>query len=409
VIDRIRVWFRRPAAEFGYVDPLLAALSVALMAFGVVMVYSSSAIEATVKLGDPEFYLRRQAAFAGISLVVMFLVSRIDYRKLRLLTYPIFVGTLVLLGLSLTGFGHSGGGATRWLQVGPVRIQPAEMAKLALILWLGYSLAKKADRVKKFSIGMVPHLAVLAIVMLMCLGQPDFGSAVVMAVITIVMLFVAGAKWRHLFAVIVVGVVGGAWAVQGKAYRLGRIDAWQNIIENRHGSAYQPFQSLMSFGSGEATGLGLGKGYQPLYLPEAHTDFISAIIGEELGFVGILLLCGAFFTIVVRGVRLSLTAPDEYSAYVAFGISCLFGIQVLINLMVAMTIAPTKGLTLPFISYGGSSLLVCAAAMGILLSISRHSSKVRAAPGETSGKSSARSRSPSRAREKAHAHAQGAV
>ena len=381
MIDRVRTWFRRPATEFGYVDPLLAGLAVALMAFGVVMVYSASAIEATVKLGDPEFYLRRQAAFAGISLVVMLVLSRVDYRKLRLLTYPIFVGTLILLGLSLTGFGHSGGGATRWLQLGSVRIQPAEMAKLALILWLGYSLAKKADRVKTFSIGMVPHLAVLAIVMLMCLGQPDFGSAVVMAVITIVMLFVAGARWRHLFAVIVAGVVGGAWAVQRATYRLGRIEAWQNIIENRHGSAYQPFQSLMSFGSGEATGLGLGKGYQGLYLPEAHTDFISAIIGEELGFIGVLLLCAAFFTIVVRGVRVSLTAPDEYSAYVAFGISCLFGIQALINLMVAMTIAPTKGLTLPFISYGGSSLLVSAASMGILLSISRHSSKVRAVAG----------------------------
>ena len=380
--------------EVGYVDPLLAALTVALMAFGVVMVYSASAIEATVKLDDPEFYLRRQAAFAGISLVVMFFVSRIDTRKLRLLTYPIFISTLLLLGLSLTGFGHSGGGATRWLQIAGVRIQPAEMAKLALILWLGYSLAKKADRVKTFSIGMIPHLAVLAVVMLMCLGQPDFGSAVVMAVITIVMLFVAGARWRHLFAVIVFAVPGAAYAVQGKAYRLGRLDAWQNIIENRHGSAYQPFQSLMSFGSGESLGLGLGKGFQAGYVPEAHTDFISAIIGEELGFVGILLLCAAFFTIVVRGVRLSLTAPDEYSAYVAFGISCLFGIQALINLMVAMTIAPTKGLTLPFISYGGSSLLVSAAAMGILLSISRHTSKQRAVAGEDG----ARTRSSSRSR-----------
>ncbi len=403
MIEPVRAWFRRPATEFGYVDPLLAALSVALMAFGVVMVYSASAIEATVKLGDPEFYLRRQAAFAGISLVVMFVVSRVDYRKLRLLTYPIFAGTLILLALSLTGFGHSGGGATRWLQVGPIRVQPAEMAKLALILWLGYSLAKKADRVKTFSIGMVPHLAVLAVFMLMCLGQPDFGSAVVMAVITIVMLFVAGAKWRHLFAVIVLGVVAGAWAVQGAAYRLGRIEAWRNIIENRHGSAYQPFQSLMSFGSGEGTGLGLGKGYQGLYLPEAHTDFISAIIGEELGFIGILLLCAAFFTIVVRGVRLSLTAPDEYSAYVAFGISCLFGIQTLINLMVAMTIAPTKGLTLPFISYGGSSLLVSAASMGILLSISRHCSKARAVGGAP------KARTRVRAAASRDAHAQGAA
>lgn len=372
MIRAFRSWWNAPAVRYGHVDPLLAAVSVALMGFGVVMVYSASAIEATVTLGDAEYYLRRQAMFACIGVAVMFAVSRIHYRSIRLLTYPLFLGALALMSLSVLGFGHEGKGAARWLALGPIRVQPAELAKLSLILWLGYSLAKKAERVKTFFVGVFPHLLVLLFVGVLCLAQPDFGSAAVMGAITIIMMLVAGARWRYLITLLVGGVILAAYAITDAAYRMGRIDAWRNIIENRHGGAYQLYQSLLSFGSGGSTGLGLGHGYQGMYLPEAHTDFISAIIGEELGFIGVLLVCGAFFTIVVRGVRLSLTAPDEYSAYVSFGVSCLFGLQALINLMVAMTIAPTKGLTLPFISYGGSSLVVSAAAMGILLSVSRH-------------------------------------
>jgi cell division protein FtsW len=169
------------------------------------------------------------------------------------------------------------------------------------------------------------------------------------------------------------GSVFAVWAVRFTSYRWERMLAWFNMSEHRQDLAYQPFQSVMSFGSGKLWGLGLGKGLQVLYLPEAHTDFISAIIGEELGFVGILALCTVYLVIVARGVRTALAAEDEYGSYVAFGISVLFGVQALINLAVAMSMLPTKGLTLPFVSFGGSSLLVCAAAMGILLSISRKS------------------------------------
>jgi cell division protein FtsW len=161
--------------------------------------------------------------------------------------------------------------------------------------------------------------------------------------------------------------------VRFTSYRWERMVAWFNMSEHRQDLAYQPFQSVMSFGSGKLFGLGLGKGLQVLYLPEAHTDFISAIIGEELGFIGILALCTVYLVIVARGVRTALSAEDEYGQYIAFGISVLFGLQALINLAVAMSVLPTKGLTLPFVSYGGSSLLVCSAAMGILLSISRKS------------------------------------
>jgi cell division protein FtsW len=185
------------------------------------------------------------------------------------------------------------------------------------------------------------------------------------------MLFVAGARLQWLIGAAGLGLGLAVLAIRFTQYRWERMVAWYNMAEHRQDLAYQPFQSVMSFGSGEISGMGLGSGLQVLYLPEAHTDFISAIIGEELGFLGILALCAVYLLIVVRGVRVAFSAEDEYGSYVAFGISLLLGVQALVNLGVAMAILPTKGLTLPFISYGGSSLLVNGAAMGVLLSISR--------------------------------------
>ena len=259
------------------------------------------------------------------------------------------------------------------MALGPIHIQPSEAAKLALVLWLAYSLEKKRDKVKSFSIGMLPHLIMAGLLMLLCLRQPDFGGASVLLFLTFTLLFVAGARLGYLLGAGILGAVFAVWAVRFTAYRWERMLAWSNMADHRQDLAYQPFQAVMSFGSGETAGMGVGKGLQVLYLPEAHTDFIAAIIGEELGFLGILGLCSVFLVIVARGVRIALAAEDEYGQYIAFGISVLFGAQALINIAVAMSMLPTKGLTLPFVSYGGSSLLVCAAAMGILLSISRRS------------------------------------
>ena len=355
----------------GPVDIVLAALAVALLGFGVVMVYSASVIEATVVFRDSQYFLKRQGFYALAALVIIFGVSRIDYRKLRPFTYPILGVVTLMMILSVIGFGHSGGGAARWLSVGPVHIQPSETAKLGLVLWLAYSLEKKRERVKSFSIGMLPHLLMSGFLMVLCLKQPDFGGASVLLLLTFTLLFVAGARLGYLLGLAMLGSVFAIWAVRFTSYRWERMVAWFNMSEHRQDLAYQPFQSVMSFGSGKLFGMGLGKGLQVLYLPEAHTDFISAIIGEELGFIGILALCTVYLVIVARGVRTALAAEDEYGAYIAFGISVLFGVQALINLSVAMSVLPTKGLTLPFVSFGGSSLLVCAAAMGILLSISR--------------------------------------
>ncbi len=366
---------RSPRRERGAMDVVLAAVVIALLGFGVVMVYSASVIEATVVFRDPQYFLKRQAIYALAAFVLTMGLSHLDYHRLRPLTYPILGAVTGLMILSVIGFGHTGGGAARWLAIGPIHVQPSEAAKLALVLWLAYSLEKKREKVKSFSIGMLPHLIMAGLLMLLCLKQPDFGGASVLLFLTFTLLFVAGARLGYLLGAAMLGALFAVWAVRFTAYRWERMLAWFNMAEHRQDLAYQPFQAVMSFGSGETAGMGVGKGLQVLYLPEAHTDFIAAIIGEELGFLGILGLCSVFLVIVARGVKIALQAEDEYGQYVAIGISVLFGAQALINIAVAMSIFPTKGLTLPFVSYGGSSLLVCAAAMGILLSISRRTER----------------------------------
>jgi cell division protein FtsW len=360
-----------PLRRTGSLDSVLAAAAIALLGFGVVMVYTSSVVEATTTFRDPEYFLVRQAIYAVAGLVILLVASRFDYHRIKPFTYPILGIVTFLMILSVTGFGHTGGGAARWLSLGPIHIQPSEAAKLALICWLAYSLEKKREKMKSFSIGMLPHFLMAGFLMVLCLKQPDFGGAVVLLFLTFALLFVAGARLGYLLGAGMLGAVFAAWAVRFTSYRWERMLAWFNMSEHRQDLAYQPFQSVMSFGSGEFWGLGLGKGLQVLYLPEAHTDFISAIIGEELGFIGILGLCALYTLIVARGVRAALRAEDEYGSYIAFGISVLFGAQALVNLSVAMAMLPTKGLTLPFVSFGGSSLLVSSAAMGVLLSVSR--------------------------------------
>ena len=355
----------------GPVDSVLAAVAIALIGFGVVMVYSASAVDATVRYHDAQFFLKRQGAYAAVALLTIWLTSRVDYRKLRPLSYPILAVVTGMLLVVVVGFGHRAGHAFRWIAVGPIHIQPAEAAKLSIVIWLAYSLSKKADAIKSFSVGFLPHLIVVGLLALLCLKQPDFGSAVVLVFLTFTLLFVAGARLPYIAAFTMLMAVSAVVLVTFSDYRLRRYLAWADMGNNKDGSAYQVFQAVMSFGSGGTFGLGLGKGLQSLYLPEAHNDFISAIIGEEFGFLGVLLLCGAYLAIVSRGVKIALEAPDDFGSFLAFGIATLFGIQAITNLAVAIAILPTKGLTLPLLSYGGSSLLVNAAAIGILLNISR--------------------------------------
>jgi cell division protein FtsW len=366
-------------ASAGPVDAVLAAVVVALVGFGIVMVYSASAVDGTVQYHDPQFFLKRQAAYGVAGLLIMWGASRVDYHRLYKLTYPVLAVVGILLLMCVVGFGHSGGGAARWLSIGPVHVQPAEMAKVALVIWLAYSLAKKAERVKTFTVGFLPHLIVAGIFMLLCLKQPDFGSAVVLLLLTFTLLFVAGAKVGYILGASILGGAFGAAAIRFREYRYERYLAWLHMDQHRQDLAYQPFQSVMSFGSGGPLGLGIGRGFQSLYLPEAYNDFVAAIVGEELGFVGVAALCAAYLLLVARGVRAALRAPDDFGAFLAFGLSTMFGVQTLVNLAVALAILPTKGLTLPFVSFGGSSLLVNALAAGILLNISRQADEAPSA------------------------------
>jgi cell division protein FtsW len=384
------------AQPVGPADYLLAAVVIGLVTFGVVMVFSASAVYANRLHGDGHHFLVRQGVFAAVGLVVMFLAARVDYHRYRTLTYPLLGLAILLLIVVALGFGRSAGGASRWIQLGPINIQPSEVAKLALILWLAYSLSKKRERIRSFSVGFLPHALMAGLLMLLCLEQPDFGSAVMIGLLTFVMLFAAGAKTGYiLLAVLTTAPV--AWAlVASSPYRMRRIQAFLEPFEHRYDVGYQIAESLMSFGAGGATGVGIGDSRQKLFfLPEAHTDFISAIIGEELGFVGILLLVAAFTLVVVRGLRAAYRAVDDYGTWLAVGITMFVGLQAFTNLAVAMGMLPTKGLVLPFISYGGSSLLVNCAAVGILLNVSRlrvgnaveegasDAPRARAAPGGT--------------------------
>jgi cell division protein FtsW len=354
------------------VDPLLLGVVVALVAFGVVMVFSASSVFAQQRYSDGHYFLVRQGIYAAAAIPIMLFAAHVDYRRLRALTYPALLVSIGLLVFVALGFGHTAGGSARWITVGPVHVQPAEMAKVALILWLAYSLSKKQEAIKTFKVGILPHLLVMGLLALLCLRQPDFGSAAMICALTFVMLFAAGAKVGPI-AMLVSGISAiGAFLVWTNPVRMRRVASFLDPFAHRQDEGYQVAESILSFGSGGATGLGIGESRQKLFfLPEAHTDFISAIVGEELGFVGVALLVLAFVVIVVRGVRIAFRAEDDYGTFLAVGVTMFVGIQAFTNLGVAMGMLPTKGLVLPFVSYGGSALLVNAAAMGVLLNVSR--------------------------------------
>ena len=367
----------RPVAAnaIGPADALLLGVVCALVAFGVVMVYSASAVYARSLVGSGHHFLIRQAVFACVGIVIMVVAARVDYRHYRKLTYPIMAGSVALLLVVALGLGRTAGGASRWIALGPVNIQPSEIAKLALIFWLAYSLSKKRDRIRTFSVGFLPHVLVAGLLMVLCLKQPDFGSAVMIGVLTSVLLFAAGARTGYLLGAILMASPIAYLLISSSDYRMRRIKAFLEPFEHRYDIGYQIAESLMSFGAGGVGGVGIGDSRQKLlFLPEAHTDFIGAIIGEELGFIGIFLLLVAFAFVVYRGLIAAFRAADDYGTLLAFGISTFVGLQAFTNLAVAMGMLPTKGLVLPFISYGGSSLLVNCAAVGVLLNVSRRRS-----------------------------------
>ncbi len=361
-------------------DLLLLAPVLALVALGLVMVYSASAITAQEKLGDSFHYLKRQGAAAMLGLSAMVLAMKLGYRRLARLAYPML--TLAVLGLVLVlvpGVGTSIGGARRWIRMMGFSIQPAELAKFSWVLYLAFSLAKKRDKVATFSVGVVPHLAALSLLVGLCMAQPDFGSSIGLIFLMFALLFAAGAKLSYLVGSVLVAIPIAYHAIASSPYRMQRILAFLDPWAHRHDVGYQVAESLISIGSGGMLGLGLGDGRQKLFfLPEAHTDFIFAMIGEELGLLGVAVVIGLYGVIIWRGIRAALSAPEPFGTYLGLGITSLVAFQAIVNMCVAMGLVPTKGLTLPFVSYGGTSLAVLMGSSGVLLSISASSRKGQA-------------------------------
>jgi len=346
----------------------------ALVAIGILMVYSSSGLRAYINQDDTLAIVGPQILWAAIGLVVMAVVMRIDYRVLRLLSVP---GYVVAVGLLILVFVPSlnrvVGGSARWLVVGPLpAVHPAEIAKLALIVYLAHWLANRGTRVASFREGTLPFLLITGPIVLLVLREPDLGTTVVIGATAFTMFFVAGASLMQFLSIAAAGAVGGGLFML-RGYQVDRIRAWLDPWADPLGSGFHTIQGLLALGLGGILGSGLGESKLAggLYLPNAWNDFIFAIIGEEFGFIGALVVIALFGILAVAGTRTALRAPDTFGALLAAGITAWLCLQAFINIGVVVALLPVTGITLPFISAGGSSLVVSFAAVGVLLSISR--------------------------------------
>lgn len=345
-----------------------------LVGLGITMNYSASAVLAAERYGDNYFFLKRSLVFVMLGFVGLAIAAKFPYGKLRPLVYPILAGAILLMGLVFVpGVGRTVAGATRWIALGGFAFQPSEVAKIAMVIFLAYSLEKKMPNIRSFGLGFLSHVLFMAVVAGCILYQRDLGAAATIAVITWFMMFVAGVRIPYLAGLASGFALVGWILVAGADYRKRRILAFLNPWGDQYGSGFQIIQSLVAFNEGGWFGQGLGQGQQKLfYLPEAHTDFIFSVVGEELGLVGVILIIGLFCFFCYRGLKIALNAPDLFGRYLAIGCTFLIGLEAVLNMGVVMGMLPTKGLTLPFISYGGSSLVASLVAVGMLLNISTY-------------------------------------
>lgn len=351
-------------------DLVLLGAVLALLGIGTVEIYSATAAESLTRFGNSWHFLQRQVLYLTVGGFALWFGARLDYRKLRAWTYPLLLLAIVLLAIVLGMPARNG--AKRWIPLGPLTFQPVEIAKLALVTYLAYSLGRKADRVKTFTVGFVPHLVVCGVMMALLLLQPDLGSSVVLGATTLGMLFMAGTRISYILLAVLGAAPIAYQLVVGTPWRMQRFLAYFNPEAYANREAYQFLQARLAIGSGGLTGNGLGDGHQTLgYMPEAHNDFILAPIGEELGWIGLASVLFLFAVLVWRGIRAALGARDVFGGYLAFGITLLFGVQALFNVGVVLGVVPNKGITLPLVSYGGSSLIVTMFLVGLLLNVGR--------------------------------------
>lgn len=358
---------------------LLIVFAVAmLLVIGMVMVFSSSGVPSSSgtmgAFSHGLYYLRKQLVWALLGTVALLVAMLVDYCLLkRWAGYFLLGGVLLLVAVLVPGVGKEVSGSVRWIDVGPLSFAPSEAIKLCMVIFLAASLSRCGENIQFFWKGMVPHLTVLGVVVGLVLAQPDLGTAVSIGGTAYLLFVMAGARTLHLAILAVLGVAGVVAAIIMEPYRLVRffafLDPWKYPLK----SGFQIIQSLYALGSGGLFGVGLGRSHQKMfYLPEQHTDFIFSILGEELGYLGVLVVLGLFFLLIWRGFRTALTCPDSFGCFLAAGITCMIGLQAVINIGVVSGVLPVTGIPLPFISYGGSSLLFNMIGTGILLSVSRH-------------------------------------
>ncbi|WP_053219800.1 putative lipid II flippase FtsW [Virgibacillus senegalensis] len=351
-----------------FITPLL------LSAFGIVMIYSASMVIAVVKNEVPSnFFMLRQLMWFGIGLVFYLFCSMFAYRHYQKLIKPMIMMIFILL-LSVLLFGDEVNNAQSWLVIGPLRLQPAELAKLGLIIYLASAYSKKQQYIDDFFKGVLPPLVMTGILLALIIKQPDIGTAAVILLIASTVIFSSGIKFRHLFLVAasLLVLIGLAATQMVTPERISRFTGAYQPFDDPDLNGFHLIQSYLAIGTGGITGQGLGQGIQKLgYLPEPHTDFIMAVIAEELGFLGVFIVVGMLATIVLRGLYIAHQCRDSFGSLMAIGISSMVGIQAFINLGAISGLLPITGVTLPFVSYGGSSLLILLISMGILNNIAK--------------------------------------
>lgn len=353
---------------------IILLISVVIISlFGVLMIYSSSYIWAEYKFNDPYKFLKSQLIFLILGYIIMFIVSKINYQKYQKYSNIIFGICFILLVLVLIpGIGTVRNGSRSWFGIGGFGIQPSEFTKLGLIIFTSKYLKNNNKELRDIKKGVLPILIVLMLVFGLIMLQPDFGTGVVIVISIVALLFVSGVKMNFFIKIGLLGLVGVVVLIIIAPYRMERIVSFLNPWSDPLGSGFQIIQSMYAIGPGGLLGLGFGNSIQKhFYLPEPQTDFIFSIISEEFGFMGILIVSSLFITIIYQGIKISIKCEDAFGKYLAFGITFSLAFQTLLNLMVVVGLIPVTGVTLPFLSYGGSSLLITLLSMGILLNISK--------------------------------------
>lgn len=344
-----------------------------LVGIGLIAILSASAPYAYLRYGDHYYFLKNQLKWLMIGLALMWLASRFNYQKYRLLSIPILFLTLALLVLVLIpGVGKEIRGVHRWIILKGFTLQPSEIAKIGIVIYLSSSLVRKREKIRSFFNGFLPYFIIIGVIFLLIAVEPDLGTATIIALVAFILLYAGGVKVSHLFYALVLSLIPLYFFVFEVGYRKARIIGFLYPEKHSQGIAFQPLHLKISLGSGGLWGLGPGQGKEKLfYLPTPHTDSIFAVIGEEFGFIGTSVVVILFFLLALWGFKVFKRAPDELGKLLALGMTCMICVQAFINMGVATVLLPTTGTTLPFISYGGSSLVINLIAIGILLSISR--------------------------------------